>query len=82
MYHHREWKDVIELTDGCDLAQGPSVHLPRPDRSGPRFFVWSQASLRPRAGALDAASASLDRLRAKVSYQLMDSLDLELHTSS
>src|SRR5579864_3445758 len=29
MYHYREWKDVTEFTDGCDLAQGPGVHLLR-----------------------------------------------------
>jgi hypothetical protein len=28
MYHYREWKDVTEFTDGCDLAQRPGVHLP------------------------------------------------------
>jgi hypothetical protein len=39
MYHHRGWKDVIKLTDGCDLAQGPDG-ICSDRRLWSRIFCW------------------------------------------
>jgi hypothetical protein len=80
MYHYREWKDVTEFTDGCDLAQRPGVHLPRWTDVVQDFYSGTKPDCSPALPPRTSASASPERLRAKVSCPLVGSLDLDWTT--